>query len=96
MKSTSQPQLTQKIPENCLPQEIIKKHHLVILAKAYPSSEPDLKQKTKYRMLTTQIADGRIRLRPFNYNPMASGCVVLAALIKAANQSRARRDSNSH
>lgn len=34
-------------------------------------------------MSTIHFANGRTRLRPFNYNPMASGCVGTVMLIKA-------------
>ena len=42
-----------------------------------------MKTETKHGMLTIQFANDRTCSHPFNYNPVAAGCIVTVVLIKA-------------
>lgn len=42
-----------------------------------------MKTETKHRMSTVRFSKDRNCLCPFNYNPMAAGCIVTVVLIKA-------------
>lgn len=62
----------------------MKKCHFIILSKAYPSFESDLKNETKQstECWPYKLTNGKTRLCPFNYNLLASGCVVTVVLIE--------------